>query len=112
MATESEAERIQRIQDDQINARERNPYSVKGHANASPAKKQTPNRSKGKTVTPISENRANSLANTIHDVAVGLAAAAIPAALMLVLLPGGFKLLSIVALMVGGGASFLLGETV
>ena len=133
MPQESDGERADRIRDAQINdrgapktlkprpgAKAGGKPSAKANARASARAVALSNATakvkKNAIVQPIkkaiSVNRANTTANAIHDIVVGVGISAIVALLALVFLPGGFKLVSIAILLVGGVAGYMLGETV
>src|SRR5258706_2485836 len=115
MALETESERLGRIRDAQINARDRgsskHPTSATKPSHASTKQKSVVKAKVQNIAKIVTASRPNTRANAVHDVLVGIAIAAIPAILALIFLPGGFKVVGILLLPVGGVVGDLLGET-
>src|SRR5882672_2811458 len=107
MAPESESERLGRIRDAQINARDRGGRKPSSSTTKSSAAKTSHAGTKQKGVVKakvqniakiVTASRPNTPANAVHDVLVGVAIAAIPAVLALIFLPGVFKVVGILLL--------------
>lgn len=116
MPPESESDRIDRIRDAQIGSRDRSAHKQRSAGSGGTAsKKSAPPKSKQqgdkKPLVKLPLIRANTLSNAIHDVLIGLGVGGIPALLIFLFLPGGFKLLGILVLLIGGVGGYLLGET-
>jgi hypothetical protein len=115
MAPETESERLGRIRDAQINARgrsNRKPSSTTLKQSHAGTKQKSVVKAKVQNIAKlVTASRANTTANAVHDVLVGIAIAAIPAILALIFLPDGFKVVGILLLPVGGVVGYLLGET-
>jgi hypothetical protein len=116
MPPESESDRIDRIRDAQIGSRDRAGHKQRSAGSAgTAAKKSSPPKSKQqvekKPGIKLPIIRANTLSNAAHDVLVGFGVGGLPALLIFLFLPGGFKLLGILVLLIGGVGGYLLGET-
>jgi hypothetical protein len=117
MAPESEDDRINRIREAQIGSRGGSGEGLKPRASAKSnsqpkSKKQVSLPTKSKIKLPVLPIiRANTRANAVHDIVVGVGISILPAILAFVFLPGGFKLLGVLILLGGGVGGFLLGET-
>jgi hypothetical protein len=120
MPPESESDRIDRIRDAQIGSRGRSHKQRSAGSGGTAAKKSSPQKSSPpKSKQQVDKKpgiklpiiRANTLSNAAHDVLVGVGIGGIPALLMFLFLPGGFKLLGILVLLIGGVGGYLLGET-
>src|ERR1051325_4573565 len=105
MSPESEGERDQRIRDAQLESRNRGggkrsqsntPLGIKRKAAAKTKNNQS------------SRSLSSGLPVGVRNVAIGVVIGLIPAILAVILLPGMYKLLAVVILVVEGGASYLL----
>ncbi len=117
MSSETESERINRIREAQIGSRDR-----AGLETRSSVKKPVRSKSKQPKVNqPINAPtaklkgilvaRANTTANAVRDIAIGAGIGLFLAILAFIFLPGAFKLLAILTVLVGGVIGYLLGET-
>ena len=105
MSQESESERTERIREAQIRdrnpGRSRNAYEVVRKKNA--PKAQQPAK-------PLWSELLNLPPGGVRDIAVGVGYGLIPAALAVIFLPGLFKLVAVLALMIAGGTGYMLGK--
>ena len=105
MSHESESERTERIREAQIRdrtpGRSQNAYEVARKKNA--PNKQEPEK-------PLLSELLNLLPGGVRDIAVGVGYGLIPAALAAIFLPGLFKLVAVLVLMIAGGTGYMLGN--
>jgi hypothetical protein len=107
MGHESEGARDQRIRDAQLESRNRN-TSQRSQASGQHTfkRKVTPKAKRQPSQTAL----LNIPLGGTRDIVIGIAIGLIPAILVVIFLPGAFKLLAVLILAVAGGVGYLLGN--
>jgi len=107
MSPETEGERDQRVRDAQLESRNRS-SGQRSLAGGKPATKRKM-ASKAKS-QPSQTSQLNIPLGGTRDIVIGVAIGLVPSILVVVLLPGAFKLLAVLILAVAGGVGYLLGN--
>src|SRR5690348_4451167 len=107
MSHESEGERDQRIRDAQLESRNRS-GGQRSQASGQPTVRRKM-ASKAKS-QPSQTALLNIPLGGTRDIVIGIAIGLIPSILVVIFLPGAFKLLAVLVLAVAGGVGYLFGN--
>jgi hypothetical protein len=107
MSHETEGEHDQRIRDAQLESRNRGPAQRSQPSGQRTVKRKVTSKAKRQ---PSQTALLNIPLGGARDIVIGVAIGLIPSILVVIFLPGAFKLVAVLILAVAGGVSYLLGN--